>query len=90
MVIQVELLVLLLAAVFLTIMPEVALAALAAAFIWARDFALAYRPVVAFVGLLLVAILTWTTLALRRAPSAVEIASEEDEEENRAGLRRAA
>jgi len=65
-IIQVELLALLLGAVALTVMPVEALGALAVALSWAHDFALAYRPAVAFVGLLLVGVLTWSAFVLTR------------------------
>lgn len=90
LVVRSELAALLLASIALTIAPGETLGALAGVTAWASDLVPAYRPAVAFVGLLLVGLFTWASLAMWRARSPGEPPQATGQEDKRDGLRAAA
>ncbi|MBI4318467.1 MAG: hypothetical protein HY675_08260 [Chloroflexi bacterium] len=92
LVIQVEVVVLLLAAVALTVMPLETVAALATVSTSAQQFTVQHRPVVALVGLISVGVCTWLMMALSCATQGHMMLAGEGEHDQDDGrtLRRAA
>jgi hypothetical protein len=89
-VLMVELALLLLVAVALTIAPTESLAVVAGIATWAAALASAYRPVVAFVGLLLVGGLSWSLIVLWQSRRGTGLVADEPADDKRDHLQRAA